>query len=81
MTTTFYTVVDAPALAEELNARIAAGEQLTINGFEVRYPYRTGRGPFRAYRSGSMSAWVRGNGANNVRTVWFRAGENLMVEA
>jgi hypothetical protein len=80
MKTTTYTVVDAPALAEILNRQQAAGHPMTVNGHRVYCPFRSCQA-FRAYRTGSISVWVRGNGANNTRTVWFRAGQRVRVGA
>jgi hypothetical protein len=80
MKTTTYTVADAPALAEQLNRQQAAGQPMTVNGHRVHCPFRA-YAPFRAYRTGSISVWVRGNGANNTRMVWFRAGQSVTVVA
>lgn len=77
MTTTDNAVNTHPLVwADTINARVANGERVEVNGREVFA--RFGQ-PASTWQNGSLSVSVRGRKPGREGTVWVKAGEQFSI--
>jgi hypothetical protein len=74
-----YTVTDrnATQIADETNARFAAGELTIVNGYELKS--RFGSPVARAWQNGTVSITVKGRGKGKINDVFFKVGASIQA--
>lgn len=71
---TTITKFNVQAIADEFNARFAAGEDLVVNGRQVKSWYGK---PAQVWGNGSLSIDVKTRKGNNVTQIWFKQGQDF----
>lgn len=71
---TTITMFNVHDIADEFNARFAAGEALTVAGRPVRSWTQK---PAQVWGNGSLSIDVKTRKGNNVTQIWFKQGSQF----
>lgn len=75
---TTITETNVQAIADEVNARFAAGEALTVGGRKIDSWGLTK--PAQVWGTGSLSVDVRTRKGNSITQIWFKQGQTFALD-